>query len=470
MKTKILLSTMLLTVVFATTLFAQPNSNIWWEEPVQIVGSFNGYATTPYASDYRTTSYRTVSIAASSAKPTDGRGQFATTINVAASGGDITPANIAGGGGAGGGFLFISGAPGNRFGNKWAFGAVAQATINGVNTGIKEGSTDMGIDMSTAGYYTFVMNDAGYVNTKFFVARTTAAPVTVTRASQTINGNGSVTVNITTSATPSTGEGVYVRYVYGAASDFSGATATDGVQATGSGTSYTATIPAPPTTNTVKYYVFTSTNTNVGTASEIDRSLSVIRYDDNTGANYTAAVLLPISLQYFNGVSNNEEVSLNWKSSEEINANNFDIEKLSTNDWIKIGTVAATNISGSSYSFSDYAVLNGSNTYRLKLLDTDGKKSYSNVISINASVLSGLKLYPTLVNSNSINVVFNEQKAGKATIKVTALNGKVLQQNTLNVNEGNTVLQQTLPLLTKGNYIVTVSTAKAQKSFTIFVQ
>ena len=75
-----------------------------------------------------------------------------------------------------------------------------------------------------------------------------------------------------------------------------------------------------------------------------------------------------------------------------------------------------------------------------------------------------------MVNSNSINIVFNEQKAGKATIKVTALNGKVLQQNTVNVNEGNMVLQQTLPLLTKGNYVVTVSTAKTQKTFTIVVQ
>lgn len=471
MKQKILLLFVLFSGVVTTTLFSQVgNTNIYFPEPVQVVGSFNNYTTTPYGTDYRTTSYRTVSTVSSTAKPTDGRGQWATTINVAASGGDITPANLAGGGNAGGGFLFISGSASGRFGNKWAFNTVAQVALNSVNAGIKEGAKDMGIDLSTPGFYTFVMNDVAYTDTKFFIGRTGAAPVTVVRASQVINGNKSITVNITTSATPSTGEGIYLRYVTGAASDFSGTTATSIMAASGSGTSYTATIPAPATSTTIQYYIFTSTATGLAAAAESDKSLSVIRYDDNAGANYSTAIVLPIGLQYFNGVANNEAINLNWKTSIEINASNFDIEKLNSTTWTKIGTVAAANISGSTYAFTDNAVSNGSNTYRLKLVDTDGKLSYSNVISVNASVTSGFKLYPTLVNGNSINVVFNEQKAGRAIIKVTSLNGKVLQQNTVTVNEGNTVMQQTLPLLAKGNYIVTVNTAQAQKTFTILVQ
>lgn len=466
MKCKFLLSTIVISVVFSTTSFAQ---NIFSGEPVQVVGSFNGYATTPYNSDYRTTTYRKVST--TTANPKDGRGQWATTINVAATGGDVTPTNMAGG--SGNGFLFITGPSTNRFQNKWVFSGIGQAALNGVNSSVYNGSTDMGLNMSTPGYYTFVMNDFGYTasaDAKFFVARTDAAPVNVTRTSQTVNADGTITVNIATSAAPSAGEQIYVRYIYGITSDFSGATATDGLQATGSGTSYTATIPAPPTSTTVYYYVFTSTATNLGSASELDRTLSVIRYDDNSGANYSTPILLPIALKYFNGISNAESVSLNWKTSEETNANNFDIEKLTSNNWTKIGTVSAANISGTTYEFNDYSAVNGSNTYRLKLVDKDGKSSYSAALTVNAQVTSGLKLYPTLVNGNSINIVFNEQKAGKATIKVTALNGKVLQQNTVNVNAGNMVLQQTLPLLTKGNYVVTVNTAQSQKTFTILVR
>lgn len=466
MKCKFLLSTLLFSLVSGTALHAQ---NVYSGEPVQVVGSFNGYATTPYSSDYRTTSYRTITT--STANPTDGRGQWTTTFRVASSAGDVTPVNMAGGGGNG--FLFISGPSTNRFQNKWVFNAVAQATVNTVNTAVYNGSTDMGLDLSTPGYYTFVMNDFGYAasaNTKFFVARTVATPVTVSRASETINADFSITVNINTSSSPGPGEAVYLRYVTGASSDFSGTTATTVVAASGVGVNYTATIPAPATSTTVKYYVFTSTATGLAAASEIDKSLSSIRYDDNGKANYTTPIVLPISLKYFNGVSNAESISLNWKTSEEINANNFDIEKLAANNWTKIGTVSAANISGTTYEFNDYTAVNGSNTYRLKLIDKDGKSSYSAALTLNAQITAGIKLYPTLVNSNSINLVFNEQKAGKATIKVTALNGKVLQQNTINVNAGNMVLQQTLPLLTKGNYVITVNTAQAQKTFTILVQ
>ena len=48
--------------------------NIFSGEPVQVVGSFNGYTTTPYGSDYRTTSFRRVSV--NTGIPTDGRGQL----------------------------------------------------------------------------------------------------------------------------------------------------------------------------------------------------------------------------------------------------------------------------------------------------------------------------------------------------------------------------------------------------------
>ncbi len=465
MKSKILLLTTIFSMVYFTTAFAQ---NVYFGERVQVVGSFNGYSTTPYGTDYRTTTYRTVST--TTTNPTDGRGQWATTINVAASGGDVVPVNMAGGGGNG--FLFISGPTTSAFQNKWVFGGVGQAALNGVNSCIYQGSTDMGLDMSSPGYYTFVMNDFGYAvnaNTKFFVARTAATPVSVARTSQTINADNSITVNISTSSSPSPGETVYVRYVIGDASDFSGTTATNVVAAAGIGTSYTATIPAPATSSTVKYYVFTSTATGLDAAAEIDKSLSIIRYDDNAGANYSAAIVLPIGLQYFSGLSKNGANNLAWKTSIEINAKSFEIEKL-INTWTTIGTVAATNISGSSYSFIDNSSENGDNLYRLKLLDKDGSFTYSPTISVNALVTNSLKLYPTIINGNSFNIVFNQPIASKATINIVSTNGKLLQQNTLDISAGNTTLQQTLPTLTKGIYFITVNTAQAQKTFSILVQ
>ena len=117
--------------------------NIFGGEPVQWVGRPNGYSTEPYNSDYRTLAYRT--LATTDINPTDGRGQWSTTINVQTSGGDITPDNMPGGSGAG--WLLISGPSGNRFQNKWNFGGVGQGAVNSVNdVTLEGGGEDMGLD------------------------------------------------------------------------------------------------------------------------------------------------------------------------------------------------------------------------------------------------------------------------------------------------------------------------------------
>jgi hypothetical protein len=275
--------------------FSIKAQNIFSGEPVQVVGAFNGYATTPYNADYRTTTYRRVTTAAGN--PTDGRGQWTTTINIQFAGGDITPINMPGGGGNG--FLFISGPSANRFQNKWVFSGIGQGTVDGLNTiSCFNCGNDMGLNMSTLGYYTFIFNDCGYTqtNSRYYVAYTSAPPVSVTRTSQTVNPGGSVTVNISTSATPSPEEKIYVRYTTGA--DFSGTGTSATLQATGVGTSYSATIPAQTPGLTIRYYVFTSTRTLAElsfagfdafapTATEAEKNISVLRYDDNGGANYT---------------------------------------------------------------------------------------------------------------------------------------------------------------------------------------
>ncbi|WP_412464521.1 T9SS type A sorting domain-containing protein [Flavobacterium mekongense] len=259
--------------------------NIFNGEPVQWVGRPNGYSTTPYNSDYRTTIYRKVSTTASN--PSDGRGQWTTTINVQSSGGNITPDNMPGGGGSG--WLLISGPSGNRFQNKWNFNGVGQAALNAVNNMIRQGGgQDMGLNMGTAGYYTFVMRDAGYNNSEVYIAYTTNAPVTVANGGVTYSG-GAPVVAITTSATPSSGENIYVRYRVGT-NDFTSGTSL--VQASGTGTSWSATLPTQSCNATVYYYIFTSTRTlsELNADSEQNRSLAVLRYDDNFGANRSFTV------------------------------------------------------------------------------------------------------------------------------------------------------------------------------------
>ncbi len=259
--------------------------NIFSGEPIQWAGRPNGYSTTPYNSDYRTTIYRKISTTTSN--PSDGRGQWATTINVQTSGGNIAPDNMPGGGGAG--WLLISGPSGNRFQNKWNFNGVGQAALNAINGIVKQGGgEDMGLNMGTSGYYTFVMRDAGYVSSEVYIAYTANDPVSVANGGVSYSG-GQPVVSITSGATPSAGENIYVRYRVGT-NDFTSSTAL--VQASGSGTSWTATLPTQSCNATVYYYIFTSTRTlaQLNSDSEQNRSLVAIRYDDSFGSNHSFSI------------------------------------------------------------------------------------------------------------------------------------------------------------------------------------
>lgn len=307
--------------------FAQ---NIFSGEPVQVVGQMNGYSTAASSNS----GYRRVSVG--SGTPTDGRGQWVKTYNVQSSGGDFTPRNMTGGGGSG--FIFITGPSSNRFQNKWAFSGVGSASVNAVN-GISafNSGNDMGLNMSTAGRYTFVFNDVGYTqtNAKFYVAYTSNAPVTVTRSSQTLNFDRSANLGITTSATPSSGENIYVRYT--TSTDFT--TSSTVVQATGSGTSWTATIPSQTIGSTVRYFVFGSTISlaSLNGMSEIDKSLSVINYDDNSGSNFSYT----LTSSYTSSQTGNFNTSSTWGGSQLFDGASYTIANTHT-----VTLNANTTISG----------------------------------------------------------------------------------------------------------------------------
>jgi hypothetical protein len=458
-------STFFLLLFTVSLSFAQ---NIFSGERVQVVGTFNGFVTTPYGTDYRTTTYRRITT--TTGTPTDGRGQWKTTINVQPSGGDATPINMPGGGP--GGFLFISGPLGNPFQNKWTFSGVGQAGLDAINTlpAFNSGN-DMGLNMSTVGSYTFVMSDPGYnsTNASFYVAYTNRPPITVTRTSEVLNLGGSITVNIGLNQLISPQENVYVRSVVGIANDFSGATATSIVQATGSLLSYVATIPPPPSNSVVKYYVFSSTRTlaQLISASEFDRSLSAISVDDNAGANYSTNVTLPLQLNFFKGEVKNGNAILSWQTSFEKQFKQFEVEKNVNGAWGTVGVVNGNqNGAGSNYSF-DAGSINAKTAYRLKMVDKDGRFAYSPIVVIDANSKNELTLLGNPVK-DAIRIGINNVLSTNYEAQLLSIDGKLMQSINYKHAGGYSTLQMPLQTGVSGTYLLKViSSENTIKTFVV---
>ncbi len=112
-------------------------------------------------------------------------------------------------------------------------------------------------------------------------------------------------------------------------------------------------------------------------------------------------VSLPIKLSAFNAKANACNANISWQTSEEMNAAFYSVERSDNgSNFLEIGRIAATaQINGlKSYSFIDNTGLPGALYYRLRLVDKDGRFSYSSVkeIDLNCSGKANVIVYPTL--------------------------------------------------------------------------
>jgi hypothetical protein len=115
-------------------------------------------------------------------------------------------------------------------------------------------------------------------------------------------------------------------------------------------------------------------------------NLNTANFGNSTLNKITVSTLL-IRLPSFTGNNNNGINQLQWQTVTESNNKQFEIERSSNgSSFTTIGIVsgAGNNSSIKNYSFNDAASLVGTNYYRLKQIEYDGKFEYSNTIILKA--------------------------------------------------------------------------------------
>jgi hypothetical protein len=129
-------------------------------------------------------------------------------------------------------------------------------------------------------FYTIIIGQNSSSNNFMSVLETEFEPVELSSVSHVVGGIGaSTTVNITTGSAPDADEELFVRY------STDGFTTSSFVQATGSGTSWSAAIPNQTIGVTVNYYVLSSENGI--TLSHDDVDYQTLELNNNSGSNYS---------------------------------------------------------------------------------------------------------------------------------------------------------------------------------------
>jgi hypothetical protein len=131
----------------------------------------------------------------------------------------------------------------------------------------------------------------------------------------------------------------------------------------------------------------------------------------------------------------------------------------------QVETVSSTAFS-QSYSFEDAFPADGMNYYRLKMVDLDGKYSYSGILFIRTNG-SGMQITAS-PNPFTDHVVISIQSSTNEMASLRLLNsdGKLVWRKTVSVSAGNNVQYfNDLQSLPKGVYIIKVDKGNTTEAF-----
>jgi glucose/arabinose dehydrogenase len=207
-----------------------------------------------------------------------------------------------------------------------------------------------------------------------------------------------------------------------------------------------------------------------GNISAFGESENGTLYAVSLGGNVykvNVTTVLPLSLLSFSGKKQTGYNELKWNIAASQNINRFIIEYSSNgNNWFFAGEVAALNQAGNqSYYFRHYTTETGKLFYRLQIEENNGAITYSPVISINGKEAGSIKIFPTILISNELQVISEKEVTG---IRMMDSNGRLILAKQLNKQQGYFIVS--LPELSRGMYWVQVQTDSGNETVKIIIE
>jgi len=151
------------------------------------------------------------------------------------------------------------------------------------------------------------------------------------------------------------------------------------------------------------------------TVGSVMTATVVSSFSPFTIGSSSALNVLPVTLISFDAAKQGTQTYLNWVVAQETGISVYVVERSNDgNHFISINTINSTNSAiQHAYTIYDNAPLNGTNYYRLKIVDIAGKITYSDIRLVNFGNQNSFIIYPNPAN-NEIN--FQSSAAGVAYI------------------------------------------------------
>lgn len=183
----------------------------------------------------------------------------------------------------------------------------------------------------------------------------------------------------------------------------------------------------------------------------------------------------PVSVNYFTGIKQGGNHLLKWKlTCNSTPAVTMVLER--STDAVHYAAVFSEYATAlgceQPFVYTDDKPAAGVNYYRLKMIDADGKISYSTIVSLINAVtgIDVLHIAPNPVRGQSFDLKVSTAKRQELQIVITDMQGRAVQKNTVDLIAGFNVIPMHITGLGKGTYQLAVTTTNGQSKILRFVK
>ncbi len=151
------------------------------------------------------------------------------------------------------------------------------------------------------------------------------------------------------------------------------------------------------------------------------------------------STVVPVTFANIKAYEKNKDIMVEWTVQNELNIVRYEVEK--SIDGVSFNSIGNVTARGGnvSYNLPDEDPVTGNNYYRIRSVDNAGNVKYSRIVNIIIGKgKPSISVYPNPVTDGTINVVFNNMKAGLYTARLYNSVGQPIFEKLLTNNQSNT--------------------------------
>ncbi len=178
-------------------------------------------------------------------------------------------------------------------------------------------------------------------------------------------------------------------------------------------------------------YTNTETPLNLNGNTEVNFTANSVAASKAAGRFYIVfktMEAMPVTVTSVKATAKNTTVAVQWTVENQSNMKEYDVERSGNGkDFVQAGVVKANNTATSVYNWLDEQPFSGTNFYRIRTVDLNGKTTYTQIVKAEISkVTASISLFPNPAVSPLVHLQLNNAVAGVYYVNLVNPLGQVI--------------------------------------------